>query len=300
MFTVCPGCSRQFQILAEHIAAAAGQVRCGFCNRAFNVLERLHDEPLPDAKILDESPLDDEPQFIIPKKGKPKPAEPQHDPLITSKPAENKPGPEPAKKETGINVNAGTGVGITAGHPDSIIKEKRDEYLDPAIFLDEPPAQKSGRFFYFWGAASFILLLAAIAQTAWFHRDQVLLTYPELLPYAKRMCAEFNCNLIRRRDAGAITLINRDVRLHPRFKDTLLVNATMRNELATRQPYPRVQLTLFDTAGALIGHRSFVPQDYLDGSIDIAAGMPVGSPVHFVLEVSGPTASAVSFEFRFL
>ena len=38
----------------------------------------------------------------------------------------------------------------------------------------------------------------------------------------------------------------------------------------------------------------------LDSSIDIEQGMPVNSPVHFVLEVSGAAEDAVSFEFRFL
>ena len=74
----------------------------------------------------------------------------------------------------------------------------------------------------------------------------------------------------------------------------------MNNELSVRQPYPRVQLTLFDTSGSLLGHRKFLPGDYLDESIDLDAGMPINIPEHFVLEVSGPTAGAVSFEFRFL
>ena len=61
-----------------------------------------------------------------------------------------------------------------------------------------------------------------------------------------------------------------------------------------------MQLTLFDTSGALLGHRKFTPSDYLDESIELDEGMPINIPVHFVLEVVGPTAGAVSFEFRFL
>ena len=48
MFTVCPSCAKQFHIYAEHIAAAGGQVRCGFCSHQFNALERLSDEPFPE------------------------------------------------------------------------------------------------------------------------------------------------------------------------------------------------------------------------------------------------------------
>ena len=62
---------------------------------------------------------------------------------------------------------------------------------------------------------------------------------------------------------------------HPRYEDTLLVQATLLNELAMPQPYPRVQLALFDTAGKLLGHRHFVPADYLPGGADPDQGMPV-------------------------
>ena len=51
MFTVCPRCTKQFQIQAEHIAAASGEVRCGFCNTQFNALSYLSDEPLSTEKI---------------------------------------------------------------------------------------------------------------------------------------------------------------------------------------------------------------------------------------------------------
>ena len=153
---------------------------------------------------------------------------------------------------------------------------------------------------FFWTTATLVALVVIVAQLAWFNRDRVLLKYPEVLPYAKRLCAEFGCQLIRQKDVSKIKLVNRDVRLHPTYQDTLLVNAAMKNELSIRQPYPKVQLTLFDTSGSLLGHREFVPNDYLDSSIEIEKGMPIDSPVYFVLEVSGPTAGAVSFEFRFL
>ena len=69
MFTVCPNCHRQFRIYAEHLAAAAGQVRCGFCHQQFNAIERLHDKPLATeqaVELLDQAPESlQEPQFDI-------------------------------------------------------------------------------------------------------------------------------------------------------------------------------------------------------------------------------------------
>jgi len=45
MYTYCPECEAIFRITAETVGAADGRVRCGECNRVFNSLERLFDNP---------------------------------------------------------------------------------------------------------------------------------------------------------------------------------------------------------------------------------------------------------------
>ena len=124
--------------------------------------------------------------------------------------------------------------------------------------------------------------------------------YPGTLPWFNRLCSTIDCSAIRYRDLAAIQLLNRDVREHPRYQNALLVNATMSNQSHTLQPYPVVQLNLFDTQGNLIAYRQFQPREYLDETINITRGMTPDSPVHFVLEVLDSAAGAVSFEFEFL
>ncbi|MEO1925529.1 MAG: zinc-ribbon and DUF3426 domain-containing protein [Gammaproteobacteria bacterium] len=345
MYTICPGCTRQFEIHEEHLAAASGQVRCGFCHELFNAMERLHDAPLSNEKILSdqlgpdfdvvqkadgelqpepEQTLEEEPQFDIPA--------PVEDVLINTQETDTGQELETAISEIGIrpsvyeiktklkkeisevkeaqsNLEPEFKSKLEAkpeleAEPleDSIIKAHYDFPNIPEVLLEETPVKKNWSWIspFFWTTGSVITLLILIAQLAWFSRDKVFMEYPQFVPYAKQMCQELGCRIIRERDVRAITLVNRDVRLHPDYQDSLLVNAAMKNELSVRQPYPRVQLTLFDTSGSLLGHREFVPDDYLDSSIEIDEGMPIDSPVYFVLEVSGPTAGAVSFEFRFL
>jgi len=390
MFTVCPKCTKQFRIYAEHIAAASGQVRCGFCNAQFNALDHLHDEPLsnetiskipkPEPKLgqelviepvsdlpkheesgFDESqnkllethgeghseqltnaepefdiPDIDEPEDVIPpdngllntidegnseemlavddQSKKPEKAlqqEPQPDlDLIISSNAENS-GIEldTAINEIGIDVAAEAikiqikddgNIGDTPDPIESVERETHYDFPDADDILSEEPTRRRWIPTLFWTSACFVGLIAITLQLAWFNRDLVSMEYPQVTPYFKQVCAELDCKILRHRDTQAIKLVNRDVRLHPNYQDTLLVNATMNNELSVRQPYPRVQLTLFDTSGALLGHRRFTPDEYLDESIALDEGMPINIPVHFVLEVSGPTAGAVSFEFRFL
>jgi hypothetical protein len=137
-------------------------------------------------------------------------------------------------------------------------------------------------------------------QLVWFNRDYILREYPELVPLVKQLCEKYNCQFMRHRNISAIKLLNRDVRFHPLYNDALLVNATMANRSDKIQPFPRIQLTLFDTIGKMIAFREFNPSEYLDDSILTNEGMLPDQPVHFVLEITGPTKGAVSFEFRFL
>jgi len=393
MFTVCPKCTKQFRLFAEHIAAASGQVRCGFCNTQFNALAHLHDEPLSNEKIgkivqPDPEPRQEqghefliEPDLGIPEHELTAAVEPENDSLSIINEAntgqEDEAEPEfdiPEYKETESSsadngllntIDEASSDPIIAldSEPVAVIEEQleasqsdqdliisndvvdsvqeldtaieeigidvvakdnkiqiNDEvhdkdtseqiaadknethYTFPGVDEDVPEKPLNRRWIatFFWASACSIGLIVIVLQLLWFNRDMALIKYPHLTPYVKQVCNEPDCRIIRQRNTQAIKLVNRDVRLHPNYQDTLLVNATMNNELLVRQPYPRVQLTLFDTSGSLLGHRQFSPGDYLDDSINLDEGMPVNIPVHFVLEVSGPTAGAVSFEFRFL
>jgi predicted Zn finger-like uncharacterized protein len=250
MFTDCPECSRQFRVRADQIAAAAGEVRCGFCGRQFNVLERLRDSPLP-AKPEAGLP---EPQFEI---------------------AAPRSGPPPVRQ-----------------------RPARAPEVPPQLAAESAPEPRPGRAL--WSAVALLFVLLAAAQLAWFNRDALIGSYPVLRPWAERLCARLGCRVIEFRDLSAIELVNRDVRLHPLYQRALLDNATIRNAAAHAQPWPRLQLVLFDTEGRALAERAFEPREYLDASIDVRTGMRPGSSAHLVLEIAGATESAVSFEFGFM
>jgi predicted Zn finger-like uncharacterized protein len=313
MFTDCPNCARQFRIHAEQISAANGLVRCGYCGEQFNTLERLHDSPLPEselnpppkAEVSVDTELEPEPQFDI-------------------SIAENELSIDrPDVKDAATDENAGDSdillndikeisaelevnpVDMAIGHQDD-----NEIALDEKLAIDYPEemeeflVEKQARLIpagrLLWGLAALFVAVLMVAQAAWFNRDELLYRYPELMPWMKQLCEKLDCELISRRDVAAIKLLSRDVRSHPRFVDALLVNATMTNLSQGVQLFPRVQLTLFDTSGNIVAFREFKPAEYLDNSIGIDEGMTPNYPVHFVLEVTGPTEGAVSFEFRFL
>ncbi|OGT32248.1 MAG: hypothetical protein A2W28_01510 [Gammaproteobacteria bacterium RBG_16_51_14] len=316
MFTDCPDCARQFRIHAEQLSAANGQVRCGYCGKQFNALERLHDSPLPETELLPVQDTDEKSE-IHPER------EPQFDISI----AENelaidslvamKVAGEPGSVDADILFNdiAEVSAELEARPADSTTRGQYDKENDEAgtdaepvrdtpdglaeLLSDHLPRRSlAGRML--WGLATLLVAMLVVVQAAWYHRDELMYRYPVLVPWVQQLCERLDCETIRRRDVSAITLLNRDVRFHPRFADALLVNATMTNLSQGVQPFPRIQLTLFDTGGNVIAYREFNPADYLDDSIGIEEGMAPDFPIHFVLEITGPSHGAVSFEFRFL
>jgi len=314
MYTDCPSCRRQFRLHATQLSAARGLVQCGYCGEQFNALERLHDKPLPRPRVsvpvIDEEAGDQAlPSFNLTEEpGQAGQAEPDLE--IEEEEEIELPDADRDEQDYGIKIE----LPVSREESVSAIEEEDEEGAEeeaafevrrPSVGLppqlqqeEAPPAKRRSRVL--WGLAIFLLLLAGAGQVAWFNRDALLSRYPQLLPWARQVCEYFQCELIRFRDVSAIKLLNRDVRDHPRYDDALLVNATIVNQAGLIQPFPVVQLALFDTDGKPIGERKFQPAEYLDKSMDMGGGMLPGKPVHIVLEVTGPTRGAVSFEFRFL
>ncbi|OGT71195.1 MAG: hypothetical protein A3I78_10135 [Gammaproteobacteria bacterium RIFCSPLOWO2_02_FULL_56_15] len=260
MYTDCPACHRQFHIKAAQISTAGGQVICGFCGRQFDAIPRLRDHPSAIAAT---------------------------DPVPSLRSGAVAPQIHIQDPKTGADA------------PSNRDDFPEPEFEIPGILQNDPPRRRSAISRLLWTAGVILLVMVVVGQLAWFNRDLVLTRYPELVPRLRELCERLECSVYRKRDIDAIRLLNRDVRDHPRYENALLVNATMSNESGQIQPFPGIRLLLFNTNGRQVAYRDFHPDEYLDESFDIDAGMAPQKPVHFVLEVTGATALAVSFEFAF-
>ena len=301
LFTSCPNCMQQFHIQAAKLSMAYGRVECGACGHQFSVLSRLSDIPL----VLDElnyefnyepanesGPIresDQEPEFEIPTSSNDEESGPEAEQQEIEA--------TPSVKEAEADEEA-----LLSELPEHFPGSLSEDLLDdlPDELRETPPAERSLFATISWGLGTFLLLIIIVAQLAWFNRDQLLMHYPQLDPVAREICERLHCEILRHKDISSIRMLNRDVRNHPLYEGSSLVNATMANQSETIQPFPLIQLALFNPAGVVIGFREFKPEQYLDDSINIQAGMMPQSPIHFVLEVNGPTEDAVSFEFHFL
>ena len=285
MLTLCPHCKTVFRVHAPQLGVARGFAECGACDRVFNALDHLTDEPArvpapmaafaPPAMEADDEPIcieDDGPRFGV----------------------------------AGLND-----IVVADAEPPML----RIELVtpDPAISLaiDDAPSvlrddlarlaareRKRGR--WAWTLLALLLITGLVVQTAWYWRADLLAQFPQFRPQAAQLCVRIGCRLEQPAAVADIELIARDVRDHPQYAKTLLVNATLLNRGQAAAAYPVIQLGVYDRTGVVVGVRRFKPLEYLDRSIDIAAGMPAGRSVYIVLEIAGVGERADSFEFLFL
>lgn len=203
-------------------------------------------------------------------------------------PAEPSQSIDPAVRPVAIDTAAGLSLPIEPLAADTVPDWPEEDA--------EPRSRHPGR----WLTLAVVLVLLGLAQAAWFHRDALYERFPQLLPWAEKLCQRLDCQVYRQREVSAFEILNRDVRAHPDYKNALQVNATIVNRADHRQPYPRIQLALYDLHGNVLAYREFAPAIYLDASLPVSQGMPPNMPLHIMFELSDETTDAVSFEFGFL
>ena len=101
------------------------------------------------------------------------------------------------------------------------------------------------------------------------------------------------------RDTSSIELVSREMLGHPSRPRVLLLHATIVNRAPQAQPYPEIQVQLFNLDNEVIGERRFRPTDYLTSTSAMRSGMTPGAYLRFSLEMLDPGERAVGFELQF-
>ncbi|MEJ2060725.1 MAG: DUF3426 domain-containing protein [Gammaproteobacteria bacterium] len=262
MHAQCPNCHSIFRITPEQLRTANGQVRCGVCRTVF-------DGRAAHVDVGEEEP-------------------------------------SPSLRASRRNPTAGTppkGAPDTAGEGSYPTLNLFPENVPPALREDmetPQPAARSGTLGTVFGALASLLLIVLLGvQYAYFHRDK-LAQYPELRPTLNAMCEVTGCSLPPLRNIQDIELLSRNIYSHPNIPHALIITATFVNNAHFAQPYPLLQVSLFDLQGKLLAMRRFKPSEYLQPGTNPNEPMQPGSPVNIRLEVSDPGTNALAFEFKFL
>ncbi len=74
----------------------------------------------------------------------------------------------------------------------------------------------------------------------------------------------------------------------------------MVNTAAFEQPFPKLQLTLYNDTGKLIARRTFIPTEYLPAGMAVQTLMPRAQPIMVEMELADPGKEVTGFTFDFL
>ncbi len=101
------------------------------------------------------------------------------------------------------------------------------------------------------------------------------------------------------RDLGMIHLVSRQLVSDPERPGLLQLEATIVNRASRSQPYPDLEVVLFDAEGARLADYAFAPADYLAANVPPGADMAPQAYLPISLALDDPGVQAVGFELNF-
>ena len=259
MLTRCPQCETLYRLTTEQLEAAGGKVRCSRCNKVFNAAEHMQ-QSSKKAPIPSVRP-------------KPKP----------------KPQPTPAPKpDTSKETEP-------LAQPNPLPKHSRPtEPTTPDVLL-QPTRTEPG---VIWWALAILLTAVAAVQLAWLDRNS-LIKDPQGKEFLTTLCDLVGCSLPQPKDPSKFRVLSRDMSSHPVQRNALLFRLVMANKANYAQPYPYLQLKLFDNNRRPAGHRIFAPKEYLSEEPVTGPAQP-DQAVYIRLELLDPGPDISGFEIKFL
>ena len=211
------------------------------------------------------------------------------------------PATEPEKPEAKPDMGPVDDILTTARQPTATTRPVQTDnipfHLRDSLLVEEKP--RSPIKLILGILAIFIFSAVLLGQLAFFRSSQLVDKVPALRPMVEKFCNTAPCIYSGPRDVSQIKLVSRDIRLHPKVDNALLISATFINRASFKQAYPDITITLSDLSGAMVAQRQFKPAEYLGRLNNPFLLMPSGKPVQIALEVVDPGKDAVNFEFTF-
>lgn len=259
LITACPACQTQFEVTDEQLQAYAGKVRCGECNHVFDAHSHLLQSALPVDEIA-EAASDAEVYFKVS-------AEVAQADSPSAAP-EQAIYPDVALDEASspswkVNVD-------TAVDPDPAIPA----FLRNVSLTDERPvpveSPASQRTFV---GLSALLVVLLVLQGIYFMRANLAAHYPQTKPLLQAFCKALHCDVSLPQEIAQLTIDDADIQEHKERQGVLIFSSVLMNHGAIAQTYPKVELTLTNTADEAVLRKILTPAEYLPASVNLAEGL---------------------------
>ncbi|MES9829257.1 MAG: DUF3426 domain-containing protein [Candidatus Thiodiazotropha sp.] len=215
-------------------------------------------------------------------------------------PTEEKSIPSDEKPEQEISPESiPLGQELTPIEEESI--QSRDSLDEETRFTFEEELERpqTSRYRGYWIIGSLLLLLPLSGQIAWYLRDSLVSHYAgrQIL---QGVCNLAGCEVPIRRDTEQIIISDRALTAHPEKEGILSLKLEMVNAAAFQQPFPRLQLSLYNDMGRIIARRTFLPDEYKADQYQSNPMMPKSKTMHVELELQDPGNEVTGFKFDFL
>jgi len=265
MQTQCPHCNTKFRVTENQLQAADGFVRCGVCSEVFNTNETA-DTPAQATFSNHEPQIDGDHLVSVDK--------------TTDE------GQIPEIDKDAFDL-------FGEEHDESLQHIVPEKYRD--TYTPRPHSLLST---ILWSLGILLLTITLGLEYIWFNRNQFM-PIPEFQASFEQVCKHVNCGSFSIRAPEKIELITRNVYSHPREKEALLVDVTMKNNASFAQTYPVMQIEFSNIRGGTVAARRFFPKEYkpLDDQNKL---LEPDTNTSVTLEIQDPGKQAMTYEFNFL
>lgn len=148
-----------------------------------------------------------------------------------------------------------------------------------------------------WALACFALIIISAVQL-------IVVNYEtgsrsaSFRPIYNIVCSYYGCVLPIFEDVKAIDIQHVRVQSHPTKENALVVNAIMTNHSNFSQPMPKIAMEFYDLNGSPVAARLFSQKDFLDKDFLDITYMPPKTPIHLVIPIADPGATAVTHKLK--
>lgn len=319
MLTTCPECRTAFRVTQEQLGARRGMVRCGRCNAVFNAFDNLQAEieaPLesefdrPEQTEIDSAvtePLPGVPETSL--MATEKPGGPAASGAIAAYDAIEEP-PVPvdeaptSARDDWLALAADDSVDLAAGrmtdNPLAAQRRQVDDILLSELHAPEAlestgPGVWKGMLYAVLGI---LLVVALLAQSAYFLRAELVTWLPELRPSMALACKTLGCSLPLSRDLDALRIEASSLETDPEQAAHARLRVTFSNRARQAQDWPHFILKLSDVNNTAMAQRVFKPKEYLAKEHSLSTGIAARSEHEFQLDLDLGNLSAAGYEVK--
>lgn len=154
------------------------------------------------------------------------------------------------------------------------------------------PRRKPANWGLIWPIGVLILTLGLVPNALW-----QLRTHPPVHEALTELCVKIGCRIPLLRNPDAIEISERLFTRVPERPDILVMRMRFANTAPFPQPYPGVELVLYDNIQAVIGRGRIMAGDYLHA--EVTDRIEPGELVEIELNMLDPEQLAEGFEIAF-